>query len=75
MPAERPSAIRYYAEDHPALAHTLAAKIGKEIASLSDQVASGFASDYPDYRERIGVIRGLKQAIGICNEAEKELNR
>ena len=74
MVAERPSAIRFYAEDHPALHHTVAAKLGKEIASLSAQVAGGCAADYPDYRERIGVIRGLTQAIEICRQTQEELS-
>jgi len=70
---DRPTAFRFYAPEHPELAHTLVAKLSQAIGPLAEQVADGFASDYPDYKERIGVIKGLKQAIAICKEAENEL--
>lgn len=73
MAAERPSAVRLYAPDHPALANTVAAKLQKEIQTHGNQLAEGYAKDWPDYQARIGFIKGLKRAIEMCQEADKEI--
>lgn len=65
-------ALRLYAEDHPALARTLKAKLRKRAEELSAQVAAGFALDWPDYKQRTGTIKGLVEAIELCEAQEDE---
>lgn len=64
-------AIRLYAEDHPALARTLRVKLEKRQLELASQMAAGSVQDWPDYKLRLGVIRGLQEAIDMCEAEEK----
>lgn len=41
------------------LPEALRAKVTAEIAERTRQLGTGMAADYPDYRERVGTIRGL----------------
>lgn len=68
-------AFRLYAAEHPQLARTLRAKLEHRRAELIIQLGEGFAGDWADYKERSGVIKGLKEAIDICEQAEKEMDR
>lgn len=74
MAAERQSAVRFFAPDHPTLANTLRAKLQKRQVELAAQISDGYASDWPDYKHRSGVIAGLTEAIRLCAETEKALN-
>jgi hypothetical protein len=67
------SAVRLYAPDHPALAHTVRGKLVKERAKLASELADGFAKDWPDVKHRTGKIAGIDTAIAICDEVEKDL--
>lgn len=69
-----PDAVRLYAEDHPVLARSLRAKLLKTAAEYSQQVADGCAIDLPDYKYRVGVIRGLREAADLCEAEDKKLN-
>lgn len=40
-------------------------EIGEEIEKKSEQIASGNASDYPEYRFLVGQIKGLASALDI----------
>ncbi len=73
MSATRESAVRLFAPDHPALAHTVAARLVKEIQAKSEQVAQGYPADWADYRQRVGELKGLQRAIEICQEIDKEM--
>lgn len=39
--------------------------IGNEIETKREQIASGNASDYPEYRFLVGQIKGLNAALDI----------
>ena len=67
------SPIRLFVPDNPILARTLRQKLELERNKLGQSIVLGFAADWPDYRERIGVIKGLNLAIELCLEAEKQL--
>ena len=71
---DRPSAIRLFASEHPALARTVRGKLEKRRAELATQVADGFANDWANYRERVGAIKGIDEAIQFCIEIENNLN-
>ena len=70
---ETPSAVRFFAVDHPSLPRTLRAKLSKRYGELMQQVADGYAKDWADYRERVGFARGVKEAMEICEMVEKDL--
>lgn len=70
----RPVAVHFFAPEHPALAHTVRAKLETQRAKLVAEVADGFASDWPDYRQRVGIIKGIDEAIQCCIETENNLN-
>lgn len=63
---------RIFALDHPQIARTLRARLEKRQIELAAQLATGNAEDYPDYRQRVGHIRGLKDAIDLCATIEAE---
>lgn len=68
------SAVRFYSPEHPALAHTVRGKLEVRRAKLSAEITDGFSSDWPDYRQRVGVIKGIDEAIQCCIETENNLN-
>lgn len=45
--------------------------LAKEIAVQSGAIVSGLATNYEDYRYRIGRIEGLKTAVSIADETHK----
>lgn len=47
-------------------------KIRIEVENRSISLANGGASDYPNYRESVGYIRGLQDAVKLCEEIERE---
>lgn len=65
--------FRIVAQNHPDLARTLRARIAKRQAELAAQVSTGYATDWADYNKRTGIIAGLKEAIDLCEQAEKDL--
>lgn len=71
---ERPSAVRLYASDHPALAQTLSAKLRKACAEKIAEIGRGYASDWGDYQKRVGTIVGLEAALQLCAESEREIS-
>lgn len=52
--------------------HLLDIKIHEAVESLSDSLVNGEASDYSRYRESVGYIRGLRDALKYCEEIEAE---
>lgn len=61
--------------DHPALPSNVKSKLQKRIAELGGQISDGYAQDWADYQLRVGVLRGLSEAIDLCDKTEQELNR
>ena len=50
-------------------------KLSEQIESRADMIASGGVSDYPEYRENVGFIRGIKTAISLLEETNSELTK
>lgn len=71
MPAD--TSVTIFPLDHPRLSRTLKGKLEQRRIELMAQLANGNAEDWPDYKERVGAIRGLEQAIAIAAEIEKDL--
>lgn len=69
------SALRLYAENHPALAGTLRVRLEARRSELIKQNGEGYSQDWSDYKHRAGVIQGLQDAIDICEQAEKDLEK
>lgn len=46
-------------------------KIREDVAAYTEQVASGVASDYAQYRDRCGFIRGMNEALVILQSVNK----
>lgn len=65
-------ALQIYSLDHPQIARTLRAKLIKRRQELGSALADGYAEDWGDYKGRAGVIKGLDEAIAICEQVEKE---
>ena len=58
------------AESH--YSRKLRARVTLAIAETEDSLGRGNAVDYPTYRQYVGIIEGLRVAIGICDELDKE---
>jgi hypothetical protein len=69
MPSE---AFSLYATESPYTTRSLRAKLNKRIGELGMEIATGLASDWANYRFRVGVVAGLKEAIAILEEVEDE---
>jgi hypothetical protein len=61
--------------DHPALNLKVSDRLRAQMAEYERQLGIGSASDWPDYCTRTGTIRGLREAIEICDQIEDELRR
>lgn len=48
-------------------------RIDQRHADLSRSIADGAATDFADYRERVGKARGLLEARQLVDDALKEL--
>jgi len=66
-----PTAVRLFASDHPALARTVKARLERRRLELIEQLTG--AQDWADYKHRIGVIEGLREAAMHCDDVHKEL--
>ncbi len=42
------------------------------IQQLSTDIAGGAPSDWGQYQQQVGIIRGLKLAVDLLDEIEKE---
>ena len=45
--------------------------IEAEIEENGACLVDGVASTYPEYKGRVGYIKGLKRAVELCEESEK----
>jgi hypothetical protein len=66
------SAVRYFVPDGSRLPRGLHGRLVARQGEIIEPVITGQASDWADYRHRVGVIAGMKEAIEICEEMEKE---
>lgn len=65
-----PTSIRVSITDHGRLPPTLCGRLEQRRAALVEGLS--FASDWPDFKQRLGVIAGLKEALEICEQIEKD---
>ncbi len=65
-------AFTMYALDHIRTPKTIRKRLTERRAELADMLVGGYASDWADYRHRVGVIIGLNEAIDVCAEIEKQ---
>lgn len=72
---DSPTAVRLYPLDHPALQINAHAKITAEHGKQTADLGQGLAKSFDDYRYRAGVIEGLRIALILLEEAEKELQQ
>lgn len=64
------SAVNIYGLDHPRLARTVKAKLEKLKAETL--LALPCAQGWDDFNKRVGQIRGIEDAIALCEQTEKE---
>lgn len=69
----RPSAVRLFAPEHPALTQALRATLEARRRELAAQIADGYAQSWEDYKYRSGRVAGLDEAIAVCADLEKKL--
>ncbi len=67
-----PVSIRLYPTDSPILPRTLRGRLEQRAAELIQALL--YAQDWADYRQRVGVIAGLGEAIEMCGQIEKDMN-
>ena len=64
-------AVRLFVPDHPDLPRHLLRELRAEYAQCAEALAEGVAQDFPDYKERVGYLRGLARAVDIAKEMEE----
>jgi hypothetical protein len=50
-------------------------RVQKAIIEYSDSIIGGQAKDFADYRDACGYIRGLNDALRLCEDIEGDLNK
>ena len=66
-----PDALTIFSTESPYELRNLRTKIESRISERGGQLAAGYAADWGNYKERVGVIKGLTEALGFCEELEK----
>lgn len=66
------AAFRVIAIDDSRAASTLRGKLIEAEKSELSAISGGYAKDFADYRYRVGRLEGLKTALMICDEIEKQ---
>ncbi len=46
--------------------------VQEEIEKIKEEMADGIV-DYPQYRENVGLIKGLRGALRLCEDLERDL--
>ena len=50
-------------------------RVMEAIAANKDAIVGGQPKDFPTYREAVGYIRGLYDALTLCDQLEEDLNK
>lgn len=50
----------------------LEAKVNEAVENRSVSIVDGACTDYAHYRENVGYIRGLQDALKFCDDIEAE---
>jgi hypothetical protein len=74
MVERRASAVSFYPTDHPALNITVKSRMVALLREKQEDLASGLANDWADYRYRCGIMNGLSTAIAMCDEVIREMS-
>lgn len=55
--------------------HTiLKRKIQTLLSQREGELSSGIAEDYPSYKFLVGNLTGLREALSLCEETEREFD-
>ena len=65
-------AFRTFAVDPPQSLHTIRQRLQKRKEELSEPILNGYVDSFERYREQIGRLQGLDEAIAICDELIKK---
>lgn len=66
-------AVEILSNDHPRLTRSLRNDLTVAKAQCEAALVANTAQDFADYKYRCGHIRGLAEAITLCEEIEKDL--
>ena len=47
-------------------------KIEKQVQSLASSLVAGNITDWAHYKETVGYLRGLDDALKLCDEIERD---
>lgn len=72
MAVPQPSAVKFYAPDHPALANTLRRQLQQVRQNLLEDFVIQLEPRMDDIRR--GKILMLDEVLGMCEDFERELN-
>lgn len=50
-------------------------KVKAVVDANTDSLISGQARDFPTYRETVGYIRGLNDALTLCEQIEEDFSK
>lgn len=53
----------------------LGVAIRDTLAKQHEYLSSGQLPDYPSYKDMTGYIRGLSDALKLCDEIEEDMNK
>jgi len=53
----------------------LKAKLQEVISDATEAISCGLPSDYSSYKESVGYIRGLNDALRVCEDIERDLDK
>lgn len=65
--------VREFVGDHHRLALTLHQQLIKARAETAASIITGAPKDFPEYRNRVGVVEGLDIAIALCEQSQRQL--
>lgn len=68
-PSQESAPVRLYAEEDRRVPRTLKQTLEKEREREADALLRGIATDFADYRFRVGKLQALQNAIKLCQEA------
>ena len=70
------SGFNVYALDSPQVARTIKLVLERRRADLVGYLAEGQGvEDWAGYQRRVGVIQGIDEALRVCDDLEKEVER
>lgn len=70
MATQQPSAVRFFAVDHPAVAGTVRARLERYRHELIEGLSG--APSWDSFKERVGKLQGIDDAIQHCLDVENE---